>query len=163
MTSQPRGYAATAAEFLDVSAEDTDAGDLAIRQLAATQAIGYALLALGDQLADLTDANADHTGQLGEIAGYVADLYREPLGSRAFGAVRRLARRACLGAARDVAGTPGGIAAASSGPGKNGVARYAEQWLREHPGGLVGVYDLEDVHGLAAYEALRRRMAGGAR
>ncbi len=46
MTGQPRGYAATAAEFLGVSAEDTGAGDLAVRQLAATQAIGYALLAL---------------------------------------------------------------------------------------------------------------------
>ena len=74
MTGQPRGYAATAAEFLGVSAEDTGAGDLAVRQLGATKAIGYALLALGDQLADLTDANADHAGQLGEIAGALDGL-----------------------------------------------------------------------------------------
>ncbi len=74
MTGQPCGYAATAAEFLDVSAEDTGAGDLAVRQLAAAQAIGYALLALGDQLADHADANADHAGQLGEIAGALDGL-----------------------------------------------------------------------------------------
>ncbi len=90
---KPRGYAATAAEFLHEAAADSDAKDLAARQLAALRAIGYALLALGDQLADLTDANADNAGQLGEIAGYVADLYREPLGSRALGALRRLAGR----------------------------------------------------------------------
>ena len=78
MTSQtvtPRGYAATAAEFLDAAAEDVArAGDLAVRQLAATQGIGYALLAVADQLADLTDASTDLSGQLGDISDHVADI-----------------------------------------------------------------------------------------
>jgi hypothetical protein len=63
------GYAATAAELLDAAAEDTGAGDLAVRQLAATQAVGYALLAIVDQLADLADAAADVSGQLGTVVG----------------------------------------------------------------------------------------------
>ncbi len=100
----PRGYTATAVEFLDVSAEDSplapDMHDLAVRQLAATQAIGYALLAVADQLADPTDAAADSGGQLGGIAA-TADLIAgildpaEVLGPRAAAPFRRLfARRA---------------------------------------------------------------------
>lgn len=74
------GYAATAAEFLDAAAEDTadGAGGLAVRQLAATQAIGYALLAVIDQLADLTDASTDLVGQLGNLTD-TADLIAEIL------------------------------------------------------------------------------------
>ena len=71
---KPRGYAATAAEFLDEAAADGDGRNLAVRQLAALQGIGYGLLALGDQLADLTDASADHAGQLGQIAGALDGL-----------------------------------------------------------------------------------------
>ena len=74
-TVTPRGYGATAAEFLDAAAEDAaHARDLAVRQLAATQAIGYALLAVADQLADLTDASTDLSGQLGDISDHVADI-----------------------------------------------------------------------------------------
>ena len=74
-TILPRGPATTAAELLDASADDR--GGVAVRQLAATQAIGYALLALGDQLADLTDASTDLRGQLGDlsdISDAVADI-----------------------------------------------------------------------------------------
>jgi hypothetical protein len=53
------GHAATAAQFLDEAADDRDSKDMAARQLAALQGIGYALLALGEQLADGTDAMAD--------------------------------------------------------------------------------------------------------
>jgi hypothetical protein len=74
-TAAPRGYGATAAEFLDAAAEDVaHARDLAVRQLAATQAIGYALLAVADQLADLTDASTDLSGQLGDVGDHVADI-----------------------------------------------------------------------------------------
>jgi len=72
----PAGYAATAAEFLDEAAADSDAKDLAARQLAALQGIGYALLALGEQLADATDATADCANQLAGIADAVDGLHR---------------------------------------------------------------------------------------
>jgi hypothetical protein len=68
----PRGPAATAAGLLDAAADDRDG--LAVRQLAATQAIGYALLAVADQLADLTDASTDLSGQLGDISDHAADI-----------------------------------------------------------------------------------------
>jgi hypothetical protein len=77
-TVRPCGYAATAAGFLDEAAADGDGRNLAVRQLAALQGIGYGLLAIVDQLADIADTGADQAGQLGEIGGYVADLYREP-------------------------------------------------------------------------------------
>jgi hypothetical protein len=74
-TVVPRGSAATAAEFLDAAAEDiVSPSNLPDRQLAATQAIGYALLAIADQLADLTDASTDLSGQLGDISDAVADI-----------------------------------------------------------------------------------------
>lgn len=79
LTVTPRGYAATAAEFLDASAEDVvRACDLPERQLAAMQAIGYGLLAVVDQLADLTDAVTDLGGQVGNITD-AADLVAEIL------------------------------------------------------------------------------------
>jgi len=162
---KPRGYAATAAEFLDEAAVDGDGRNLAVRQLAALQGIGYGLLAIVDQLADVADTGADCGGRLDEIADYIADLSGEPLGSRVLGTVRRLARRARPGAARDaksaepLSGTGGVISGR-----ENALTRYADQWLRDNPGGLVGVYDLKDVPGdglAAAYEARRGRMAGG--
>jgi hypothetical protein len=118
------------------------------------QGIGWALLAACDDLADLTDASADNGGQLAEIASCVDDLAREPLGSRVLGAFGHLARRAGLGSARqaDAAGPRGGVVAGISGPGKSGiVTRYAEQWFRDHPGGMAEVRDLKvglwDAHG----------------
>jgi len=94
----PRGYTATAAEFLDLAADDSD-------MLAALQGIGYGLLAIADQLADVAGTGAGCGGRLGEIAG----LYSEPLGSRALGTLRRLARRAHPDHARE-AGVPGTLA-----------------------------------------------------
>jgi hypothetical protein len=72
------GYAATAAQFLDEAAADRDSKDMAIRQLAALQGIGYALLALGEQLADITDATADCATQLSGIADAVDGLHQPP-------------------------------------------------------------------------------------
>jgi hypothetical protein len=84
---------ATAAEFLDEAAADGDGRDVAVRQLAALQGIGWALLALGDQLADASDAAADCGTQLSDIAGAVEDLHRVPLAGPARGVLARLARR----------------------------------------------------------------------
>ena len=75
----PAGYAATAAEFLDEAAADSDAKDLAALQLVALQGIGWALLALGEQLADATDAAADCATQLSGIAH---GLHKPPVGLR---------------------------------------------------------------------------------
>jgi len=83
----PAGYAATAAEFLDEAAAG-DGKDAAVRQLAALQGIGYALLALGDQLADGTDAAADCATQLSGIAGAVDGLHQPP--ARLRGLLERL-------------------------------------------------------------------------
>jgi hypothetical protein len=74
---RPAGYAATAAEFLDEAAAG-DSKDVAVRQLAALQGIGYALLALGEQLADATDATADCATQLSGIADAVDGLRQPP-------------------------------------------------------------------------------------
>ena len=73
---RPAGYAATAAEFLGEAAADGDGRDLAVRQLAALQDIGWALLAACDQLADVTGGVADCATQLSEIAGAPDDLSR---------------------------------------------------------------------------------------
>jgi hypothetical protein len=75
---RPAGYAATAAQFLDEAADDRDSKDMAARQLAALQGIGYALLALGEQLADATDATADCATQLSGIADAVNVLHQPP-------------------------------------------------------------------------------------
>jgi hypothetical protein len=72
LTIAPRGHATDAAGLLDASADDR--ADLAARQLAAMQGIGYALLALGDQVADLTDASTDLGGQLGDISDHVGNI-----------------------------------------------------------------------------------------
>jgi hypothetical protein len=77
-TVRPTGYAATAAEFLDEAAADSGGRDLAARQLAALQGIGYALLALGEQLADGTDATADCATHLSGIADAVDGLHHPP-------------------------------------------------------------------------------------
>jgi hypothetical protein len=74
---RPAGYAATAAEFLDEAAAG-DGKDAAVRQLAALQGIGWALLGLGEQLADGTDATADCATQLAGIAGAVDGLRQPP-------------------------------------------------------------------------------------
>jgi hypothetical protein len=96
-TVTPRGYAATAAELLNVSAEDTGPRYLVVRQLAAMQATGYALLAIADQLADLTDASTDLSERLAEIADGVdalAEILDGPAAAprRLFAPFRRLAR-----------------------------------------------------------------------
>jgi len=75
---RPAGYAATAAGFLDEAAADGDGRDVAVRQLAALQGIGWALLALGEQLADGTDATSDCAMQLSGIADAIDGLHQPP-------------------------------------------------------------------------------------
>ena len=76
---RPAGYAATAAGFLAEAAADGDGRNLAVRQLAALQGIGWALLALGDQLSDGNDAAVTRGEHLADIATAVEDLHRAPL------------------------------------------------------------------------------------
>ena len=75
---RPAGYAATAAGFLDEAAADGDGQDVAVRQLAALQGIGWALLALGDQFADGTDAAADCATHLAGIGDAIGGLRQAP-------------------------------------------------------------------------------------
>jgi hypothetical protein len=116
---RPAGYAATAAEFLDEAAED-DGKDVAVRQLAALQAIGYALLALGEQLADVTDAVTGVQEQVADVAGAIGDLAGgEP---------------------------PAGwlVRAAASGAGKStAIRRCLADFFRRHPGAEVRVISLK--------------------
>jgi hypothetical protein len=86
---RPAGYAATAAQFLDEAADDRDGQDVAVRQLPALQGIGWTLLALGEQLADSTDATADCATQLAGIADAVDGLH-QPGGGRLRGLLARL-------------------------------------------------------------------------
>ena len=87
---RPAGYATTAAEFLDEAAADGDGRNLAVRQLAALQGIGWALLAVCDQLADANDAGADCAAQLAEMAGAVDGLPRLSAAGRLRGQLGRL-------------------------------------------------------------------------
>ena len=88
---RPAGYAATAAGFLDEAATDADERDLAVRQLAALQGIGWALLALGDQLADGNDSAVTRGEHLADIAAAVEDLNRAPLAGPVRDVLDRLA------------------------------------------------------------------------
>jgi hypothetical protein len=87
---RPAGYAATAAGFLDEAAVDGDGRDLAVRQFAALQGIGYGLLAIADQLADGTDATADCATQLAGITGALDGLYRPSPAGRLCGLLARI-------------------------------------------------------------------------
>jgi hypothetical protein len=110
---KPRGNADTAAEYLTAAGEGTHLrsipgskdGDPA-RQVAALQGIGWALLAVCDQLADLADAAADNGGQLAEIACSVDDLTVRRPGRIRDGLTAAFARLAHVGgASRRQAGT----------------------------------------------------------
>lgn len=116
---RPCGYAATAAEFLEAAAEDSDS-------FAALQGIGYAVLAVADRLAGTNGGPA-----------------RELRGSRAHGALGRL--RSALRCVRGVG--VAGLLEGICDPGKGLRSRYADQWAREHPGALVSVPDPRDVLG----------------
>jgi hypothetical protein len=76
-TVRPAGYAATAADFLDEAAADGDGEDLGVRQLAALQGIGYALLALGELLAEGTDATADCATQLAGVIDAIDSVHQQ--------------------------------------------------------------------------------------
>ena len=78
---KPRGNADTAAEYLTAAADgmklrglDFTSDKDPARQLAAMEGIGWALLAVCDQLADLADATTDNGGQLAELATAVDGL-----------------------------------------------------------------------------------------
>lgn len=74
--TRPGGYAATAAEFLDeAAAADTGSlRDLVLRHLAAMQGIGWALIAVREQLADHAEAATASSDHLECIAGLASEL-----------------------------------------------------------------------------------------
>jgi hypothetical protein len=117
------GYGTQAARLLrQESGGDED------RQLAATRAIGYALLALGEHLAGQfsgpSDAVVAVAGQAGDLAVPVDQL----------------------------AGSPGVVRAVAKGPGKSAAMhRYLHRFLRRHPGAVARVYDLQDPGEAAAW------------
>jgi hypothetical protein len=78
------GNAALAARRLDASEDHglSPYGDLGKRQLAALQGIGYALLAIADQLADATDTAADATAHLEQLAMTADELASPAPGTR---------------------------------------------------------------------------------
>jgi hypothetical protein len=119
------GYETQATRLLDLDGLD---GDVAARQLAATRAIGYALLALrehlADQFSDLSHAVVAVAGQVGDLAVPVDRL----------------------------AGNAGVVRAVAKGPGKSAAMRgYLRRFLRRHPGAVARVYDLKDPGEAAAW------------
>jgi Family of unknown function (DUF5706) len=117
VTSRPAGNADTAAEFLDVAATDGDT-------LAAVQGIGYALLAVVDQLAGANEGATETRDQLFEIAKAIDGPAREFRGSRVLGAFGRLARRTRPGHARKP-GIAGAAAFSATQTGHGPVAARA--------------------------------------
>lgn len=182
-------HADIAERFLNESAEGlgSTAHSAALGQARAMIGAGYAMLAASERLAtvaghlaDANDVATETRDQLAEIAMAVGGPAREPRGSRMPGAFGRLARRARPWSARK-AGVPapdepvfvlmvdevardedcaGTLVRGISGPGKNAaLVRYAGQWLREHPGGVVSVHDPKDVSGDVLADAHARQDA----
>ena len=125
------GYETQATRLLE-----DECGDVAGRQLAATRAVGYAILSLrdylADQFADLSDAVVTVADQVGDLA-VPAD---------------RLAGRA---------GPV--IGAAAKGPGKSALMHdHLRRFL--HPRAVARVYDLKDPDDQAAWTRDRVRLAG---
>ncbi len=128
------GYGTQATRLLE-----QECGDDAARQLAATRAIGYALLALrehlADQFSDLSDAVVAVADQVGDLAVPVDRL----------------------------AGNAGVVRAVAKGPGKSAVMHgYLHRFLRRHPGAVARVYDLKDPDEAAAWtrDQIGRRPEG---
>ncbi len=126
------GYGTQATRLL----EQESGGD-ATRQLAATRAIGYALLALRDHLADqfsdLSDAVVAVAGQVGDLAVPVDQL----------------------------AGNGGVVRAVAKGPGKSAAMHgYLHRFLRRHPGAVARVYDLKDPDDQAAWTRDQAGLSG---
>ncbi len=128
---RPRGNADSAAEYLTAAGEgiyvpslpDRKDADPA-RQIAALQGIGWALLAVCDQLADLADAVTGVQDQVSDVAAAVGDL----------------SDGAALAEAAQV------FRAAAKGPGKSALMRrFLADFFRRHPGAQVRVADLGDA------------------
>jgi hypothetical protein len=128
---RPRGNADIAAEYLTAAGEGIYLPSLPnrkdadpARQVAALQGIGWALLAVCDQLADLADAVTGVQDQVGDVAAAVGDL--------SDGAV--LAKTAQI------------LRAAAKGSGKSALMRrFLADFFRRHPGAEIRVLDLKDT------------------
>lgn len=95
----PAGPTDAAARFLAAAAA-ADGRNQAERQLAALQGIGWAVLAIGDHLADTNDTGTDLMTGLADIAQRLADLHRPPLTDRVRTTLSRLRLAAPRGSNR---------------------------------------------------------------
>jgi hypothetical protein len=126
-----RGHADTAAEYLTAAGDGIlrrslpgRRDDGPARQVAALQGIGWALLAVCDQLADLADAVTGVQDQVGEVAAAVGDLSGSELPAEAAQIVQ----------------------AAAKGSGKSALMRrFLAAFFRRHPGAEVRVLDLANT------------------
>jgi hypothetical protein len=128
---RPRGNADTAAEYLTAAGEGIHLPSLPnrkdadpARQIAVLQGIGWALLAVCDQLADLANAVTSVQDQVGYIAAAAGDL--------SDGAV--LAKTAPI------------LRATAKGFGKSALMRrFLADYFRRHPAAEIRVLDLKDT------------------
>jgi hypothetical protein len=126
-----RGNADTAAGYLTAAGEGVRlrgysmlADDSPVRQVAALQGIGWALLAACDQLADLADAVTGVQDQVGEVVAAVGDLSGSELPAEAAQILR----------------------AAAKGPGKSALMRrFLLDFFRRHHGAEIRVLDHNDT------------------
>ncbi len=136
----PRGNADTAAEYLTAAGEgiyvrslpDRKDADPA-RQIAALQGLGWALLAVCDQLADLADAVTGVQDQVSAVAAAVGDLSDGGLSAETAQILR----------------------ASAKGSGKSAVMRrFLAAFFRRHPGAEIHALDLEDTDADAGRAAI---------
>jgi hypothetical protein len=128
---RPRGHADTAARRLTAASEGiylpsipSTAGGAPARQIVALEGIGWALLAVCDQLAGLAGAVTGVQDQVADVAAAVGDL---PDGA--------------LPAEADQV-----LQAAARGPGKSGMMRrFLADFFRRHPGAQVRVVDRKEA------------------
>jgi hypothetical protein len=127
---RPRGHADTAAKYLTAAGDGTNfrsipgkRDDDPARQVAALQGIGWALLAVCDQLADLADTVTGVQDQVGDVAAAVGDLSDGELPAQA-----------------------AQILQAAKGTGKSALMRrFLAAFLRRHPEAEIRVIDLKDT------------------
>jgi hypothetical protein len=128
---RPCGHTDTAAEYLTAAGDGTcfrsipgKRDDDPARQVAALQGIGWALLAVCDQLADLADAVTGVQDQVGDVAAAVGDLSDGELPAQAAQILQAAAR----------------------GTGKSALMRrFVAAFFRRHPEAEICVIDLKDT------------------
>lgn len=128
---RPRGHADTAAAYLAAAGDGTcfrripgKRDDDPARRVTALQGIGWALLAVCDQLADLADAVTGVQDQVGDVAAAVGDLSDGELPAQVTQILQATAERT----------------------GKSALMRrFMAAFFRRHPEAEICVIDLKDT------------------